>query len=395
MLGLRADRVGELSAPPTSPASSSAVCTCSAPLSVEGLRAAIEGPARQAGLRSRTGSSSCSWARSRASPARCPSCPTSCAQTWQRREGRTLTVAGYRRHGGHARGRRPVGRGLFRGPTRATRRCCATCMLRLVTPGDRGATRAHAASRDGRGDRTPSNDLVDRLVGARLLSTDGDAVEIAHESLAVAWPRLRSWLDDDVDGQRVMRHLSVAAESWDALGRPESELYRGARQVRSAEWSQRTHPVLTDAEQDFLTASAALADRDFGPRRSRCAGSAASTAACGPVSSRPSSWLSSRRPPVCWRRRSHDGRMPLSHVESDERQGGAEAPRRAEVQGVEGAGSGLLGDGGGELAGGRIEFDDGECGEVGGERSPAGAAAPCPRAAGRGCGAPRRPCDGR
>ena len=59
-----------------------------------------------------------------------------------------------------------------------------------------------------------------------------------------------------------MRHLSVAAESWDAQGRPESELYRGTRQVRSAEWSTRTRPVLTDAEEDFLTASGALADRE-------------------------------------------------------------------------------------------------------------------------------------
>ena len=78
-----------------------------------------------------------------------------------------------------------------------------------------------------------------RLVGARLLSSDGDTVEIAHESLAVAWPRLRSWLDDDVDGLRIMRHLAVAAESWDELGRPDSELYRGVRQARAVEWRDR------------------------------------------------------------------------------------------------------------------------------------------------------------
>ena len=74
---------------------------------------------------------------------------------------------------------------------------------------------------------------------ARLLSSNGDTVEMAHESLAGAWPRLRWWLDDDVEGLRILRHLTVAAESWDELGRPDSELYRGVRQGRAAEWHHR------------------------------------------------------------------------------------------------------------------------------------------------------------
>ena len=104
--------------------------------------------------------------------------------------------------------------------------------------------------------------LVEQLVAARLLASDGDTIEIAHESLAVAWPRLRSWLDEDVDGLRIMRHLSVAAESWDELGRPDSELYRGTRQARAAEWQLRAAPSLTTEERDFLDASAELAERE-------------------------------------------------------------------------------------------------------------------------------------
>ena len=69
--------------------------------------------------------------------------------------------------------------------------------------------------------------LVERLIAARLVSSDGEVLEIAHESLTIAWPRLRSWLDDDVDGLRTMRHLSVAAESWDAQGRPEERAVSG------------------------------------------------------------------------------------------------------------------------------------------------------------------------
>ena len=71
--------------------------------------------------------------------------------------------------------------------------------------------------------------LVEQLVDARLVSIDGDTVQIAHEALVRVWPRLRGWLDDDVDGQRLFRHLAGAADAWDAMGRPDSELYRGAR----------------------------------------------------------------------------------------------------------------------------------------------------------------------
>ena len=66
-------------------------------------------------------------------------------------------------------------------------------------------------------------------MNARLLSSDDHDVQIAHEALVREWPRLRDWLDEDVEGQRTFRHLAGAAEAWDAEGRPDSELYRGVR----------------------------------------------------------------------------------------------------------------------------------------------------------------------
>jgi WD40 repeat protein len=57
-----------------------------------------------------------------------------------------------------------------------------------------------------------------------------------------------------------MRHLTVAAESWDELGRPDSELYRGLRQARAAAWRQGHDPELTPPERAFLDASAELAE---------------------------------------------------------------------------------------------------------------------------------------
>ena len=100
--------------------------------------------------------------------------------------------------------------------------------------------------------------LIDLLVASRLVTSDDGVVEIAHEALARAWPRLRGWLDDDVDGQRILHHLTGAADAWDSLGRPDSELYRGAR-LPGARVADGPRPDLTPVERDFLEAGRQLA----------------------------------------------------------------------------------------------------------------------------------------
>jgi hypothetical protein len=40
-------------------------------------------------------------------------------------------------------------------------------------------------------------DVLMQLARGRLVSVDADAVAIAHEALARAWPRLRGWLSED------------------------------------------------------------------------------------------------------------------------------------------------------------------------------------------------------
>ncbi|HEY0869781.1 MAG TPA: hypothetical protein VGD55_05255, partial [Acidothermaceae bacterium] len=128
-------------------------------------------------------------------------------------------------------------------------------MLRLVTPtpsGDPVGTRVPARVFAGDGETAR---LLDVLVRARLVTTDAETVAIAHESLTRVWPRLRSWLDEDIDGLRILQHLQVAADGWRAVGRPEEELYRGARLQAALEWRERGRPVLADAEIEFLAAS--------------------------------------------------------------------------------------------------------------------------------------------
>ena len=72
------------------------------------------------------------------------------------------------------------------------------------------------------------------LVAARLVTSDEGVLEITHEALARAWPRLRGWLDDDVEGQRIRHHLSGAADAWDTPRAPRQRaLPRGPADPRA------------------------------------------------------------------------------------------------------------------------------------------------------------------
>ena len=80
-------------------------------------------------------------------------------------------------------------------------------------------------------------DVLDRLVEARLLTsfeapseegtTSHRRLEIIHESLLAAWPRLARWRDQDAEGARLRDQLRQAARLWDERGRPPELLWTG------------------------------------------------------------------------------------------------------------------------------------------------------------------------
>ena len=262
VLSLRADRLGELAVHPEFAHLAERGLYLLGGMGPAELRSAVEGPAAQAGLRLEPGLVDLLVREVEGSPGALPLLSHVLRQTWRRREGDTLTVKGYAATGGVREAVAQSAERLYRELTPSQQGMLRDLMVRLVSSDDTGEpvrTRVsrrivdvgRRAHRRGRGaGRGPA------------LSSDGDTVEIAHESLAVAWPRLRSWLDDDVDGLRIMRHLTVAAESWDELGRPDSELYRGVRHARAAEWRRSHDPELTPPERAFLDRSAELVETE-------------------------------------------------------------------------------------------------------------------------------------
>lgn len=228
------------------------------PMDESALRAVIEGPARRADLTLEQGLADTMIHDVAGEPGGLPLLSHALYETWERREHRSLTLAGYRDAGG-ARGaiartaehvyttrldtdQQQIARHLF---------------LDLTELGEgtedtrRRAERAALDERAGGADRL--GPVLDVLVGSRLVTVGEDTVEVAHEALIREWPRLRDWLDEDREALRAMRHLSAAADDWDRGGRDPADLYRGPRLVAALDAA--ADAAVTDRDRQFLDAS--------------------------------------------------------------------------------------------------------------------------------------------
>ena len=94
-------------------------------------------------------------------------------------------------------------------------------------------------------------------------------MEVAHEALIQEWPALRGWLEEDREGLRLHRHLTLAAEGWERQGRDPGDLYRGARLEQAAGWAEAHQEALSELEQAFLDASQAQARQEEAEREAQ------------------------------------------------------------------------------------------------------------------------------
>ena len=271
VLAVRADHLGELAPYPEIARVLEEGMYLLGPLGEAGLRSAIEGPARRAGLRLEPGLVDLLVREVEGEPAALPLLSHVLRATWERREGPTLTVAGYRATGGIRQAVSQTAESVYDAMDPAQRTQLRNLLLRLVMPtADGDPVRARVPRAKITVDAAHER-LVEQLVEARLVSIDGESLQIAHEALVRVWPRLRGWLDDDVEGQRLLRHLAGAADAWEAMGRADSELYRGMRLSRTQEWRERATPDLNDTETAFLDASVALSSAELRADEARLA----------------------------------------------------------------------------------------------------------------------------
>ncbi|AVV47096.1 DNA-binding protein [Streptomyces sp. P3] len=191
-------------------------------------------------------------------------------ETWHRRTDSTMTVAGYLATGGIHGSVAAAAEDLFAALSPVRQDAARRLLLRLVRVGEdnEASRRPRTTSEllDGLRDPAAARATLDALVAARLLTVDADRVEIVHEALLRAWPRLRTWVGATRADLLLHQQLGAAAREWDRENRDPSLLYRGARLTAAREWAagpSGRDSVPTPVEADFLRAS----DREEDLRR--------------------------------------------------------------------------------------------------------------------------------
>ncbi len=194
---------------------------------------------------------------------------------WNRASGPRLTVADYRDAGGIDGAISRSAEAAWNALPPADRPTARWLFLRLVNVWDDVALTRRRVSREeidaldeGNGD---VDRVVDDFVEQRLLTATADSVEISHEALLTAWPRLRRWIEDDRSRLRLRRSVTDAAHTWAAADRDPSLLLRGTRLAAATELAaDPASPAgLNDLERELVAASDAARRADLDAARRR------------------------------------------------------------------------------------------------------------------------------
>jgi len=158
----------------------------------------------------------------------------------------------------------------------------------LTATAGSGLTPHSSPSHSERSERSPSHSSPSRevaeevllqLIDARLLTSFDDKpvddddiaptrrVEIVHESLLKAWPRLVRWQTQDADAAQLRDQLRQAARLWSDRDRPDELLWTGKPYRELMVWRESYPGGLTDTEHAFVDTTIRQAGRRRRKRR--------------------------------------------------------------------------------------------------------------------------------
>ncbi|MFF0541154.1 nSTAND1 domain-containing NTPase [Streptomyces coelicoflavus] len=223
------------------------------------LRAAVTRPAAAAGLVVERALTDRILTDVATEPGALPLLSHALLEVWRRRSGKTLTLAAYKAIDGVHGAIAHTAEAVFADLRDAEADLARTMLLRLISPSHEGADTRRPVPRSEFIADERRTAVLERLIAARLLAVDSDTVELAHEALITAWPRLHQWVTSERDRLHEHRRLTEAAGTWEALARDGGALYRGVLLVVAREYflAADGQPIdeLNDSEAEFLLAS--------------------------------------------------------------------------------------------------------------------------------------------
>ncbi|MFF4208853.1 hypothetical protein ACFYZE_05630 [Streptomyces sp. NPDC001796] len=249
------------------------------PLTTAELREAVSGPAKAVGLELEPGLAelivrevSVDGPRGAHDAGVLPLLSHALLATWQRRKAGRLTLVGYRAAGGIQGAVAATAERAWSGLDPAARTAARLLLLRLVRLGeDTQATRRRGTRRQLAEESTDpgkTEESLEALVRARLVTLDAETVEITHEALLHAWPRLRDWIEEDRNGNLLRQRLEEDGRAWEESHRDSALLYRGSRLEQAHGWAKSSGDTfLTRSAVEFLAASVRLRKRTVRLRR--------------------------------------------------------------------------------------------------------------------------------
>jgi WD40 repeat protein/transcriptional regulator with XRE-family HTH domain len=282
---VRADFVGRLVAYPPLKAALEAGPFMVGPMSEAELRLAVTGPAAEAGLAvepalvevviAELGEGTGGGLGSGVLPLM----SQAMAATWEYREGRELTLRGYRRAGGVADAVNRSAQAGYDALTSAQQDAARLVFTQLtvITPdGQLARRRCSRTELHAPGPQTAADvdAVIDIFSAHRLLVLGQDSVEIAHDALLQAWKQLRDWLGDDQLDRALYSQVITDAATWDSNRRDSAYLYRPGRlatiDAAVTRWQDAPvrYPPLPASSKAFLDAAHHAARRGTRRRRS-------------------------------------------------------------------------------------------------------------------------------
>ncbi|MBF8189972.1 PD40 domain-containing protein [Nonomuraea sp. K274] len=195
---------------------------------------------------------------------------------WEHREDNRLTSRGYALTGGVTQAVATSAEAAYADLTPGRQALARLVFHQLTAVSTEGRLTRRATSRQalhaGRGEDGIDH-VLDTFAARRLIVVDGASVQIAHDVLLHAWPRLYGWLEADLTGHALYHQFVEAAQEWEEHERSPSFLFRGERlsavQHAQARWQADPgrYPALSAASRAFLDAG--VRAQTSGRRRQR------------------------------------------------------------------------------------------------------------------------------
>ena len=169
---------------------------------------------------------------------------------WEHSRGGTVTVADYLAGGGIRDALTQSAERAYESLTPGQRLLARRLLLRLVHVSDDlppsresvplSELRGTGAGGRARGEKEGGSDadrVLDVFVAERMITVDADSARFTHDALLSAWPRLRSWVEENAEALRARRRITEGARAWAEAGHEEAALWRGSKLVVAREWA--------------------------------------------------------------------------------------------------------------------------------------------------------------